>query len=102
MLRSRDREEIFNYVQCIGAKQPEVIADEELNLAAEGAALVRDLESFLTRYVILPEQTALPLALWVLLTYTFRSFDAVPYLIIHSPAPRCGKTRLLECLGKSR
>ena len=59
---------------------------------------MRDLESFLTRYVILPEQTALPLALWILLTYTFRSFDAVPYLIIHSPAPRCGKTRLLECL----
>jgi hypothetical protein len=60
--------------------------------------LVRDLEHFLTRYVILPERTALPLALWVLLTYCFDSFDAVPYLVITSPTPRCGKTRLLECL----
>jgi len=64
----------------------------------DGVALVRDLENFLTRYVILPEHTALPLALWVLVTYTFVSFDAVPYLVISSPAPRCGKTRLLECL----
>jgi hypothetical protein len=34
----------------------------------------------------------------VLVTYTFNSFDAVPYLVISSPTPRCGKTRLLECL----
>ncbi len=59
---------------------------------------LKDLEKFLTRYVILPARTALPLTLWVLMTYTFDSFDAVPYLVISSPAPRCGKTRLLECL----
>lgn len=64
----------------------------------DGAALIRDVESFFTRYVILPAKTTLPLALWVLLTHTFDSFDAVPYLVINSPAPRCGKTRLLECL----
>jgi hypothetical protein len=66
--------------------------------AEDGAALVRNLEAFFTCYVILPEHTALPLALWVLMTHTFDSFDAVPYLVIGSPAPRCGKTRLLECL----
>jgi len=64
----------------------------------DGAALVRDLESFLTRYVVLPERTTVPLALWALLTHGFDLFDAVPYLAITSPAPRCGKTRLLECL----
>jgi hypothetical protein len=64
----------------------------------DGAALVRDVEGFLRRFVVLPAHTELPLALWVLLTHTFQSFDAVPYLIINSPAPRCGKTRLLECL----
>jgi uncharacterized protein DUF3631 len=60
--------------------------------------LVRDVEAFLTRYVILPPWTALPLALWVLLTFCFDLFDALPYLVINSPTPRCGKTRLLECL----
>jgi hypothetical protein len=62
------------------------------------AALVRVLESFLRSYVVLPEHTALPLALWVMMTYTFNSFEAVPYLAITSPTPGCGKTRLLECL----
>jgi hypothetical protein len=60
--------------------------------------LVRDLESFFATYVIFPERTRLPLALWTLMTHTFDAFDAVPYLIIGSPTPRCGKTRLLECL----
>jgi len=64
----------------------------------DGEALVRDLENFFTRYVILPEHTALTVTLWALMTHTFDSFDAVPYLVITSPAPRCGKTRLLECL----
>lgn len=64
----------------------------------DGAALVRNIESFLTRYMVLRTHTALPSALWVLMTYVFDAFDAVPYLVITSPTPRCGKTRLLECL----
>lgn len=69
-----------------------------ISLSEDGTALVRDAENFLTRFVILPAYTVLPLALWTLMTHTFDSFDAVPYLVITSPAPRCGKTRLLECL----
>ena len=60
--------------------------------------LVVDIEKFLRRFVILPEHTCLPLALWTLATFTFESFDAFPYLAITSPMPRCGKTRLLEVL----
>ncbi len=97
MLRSREREEIIGYLQGLGTKSSE-ISREQINSTEEAATLVRNLEAFFSRYVILPERTALPIALWVLLTHTFQSFDAVPYLIINSPAPRCGKTRLLECL----
>ena len=64
----------------------------------DGAALVRDVEGFLRRFIVLPVHTALPLALWALATFTFESFDAFPYLTITSPTKRCGKTRLLECL----
>jgi len=78
--------------------EPRNDAGGVLSPCEDGAAIVRDLEAFLTRYVILPPCTALPLALWVLLTHTFQSFDTVPYLVLNSPAPRCGKTRLLECL----
>jgi Protein of unknown function (DUF3631) len=64
----------------------------------DGAALVRDIEGFLGRFIVLPMNTALPLALWVVATFTFESFDAFPYLAITSPTKQCGKTRLLECL----
>lgn len=77
---------------------PAAAPDRNVASAGDGAGLVHDLEAFLIRYVILPDRTALPLALWVLLTFCFDSFDAVPYLVISSPTPRCGKTRLLECL----
>ncbi|MFZ0818543.1 MAG: DUF3631 domain-containing protein [Candidatus Acidiferrales bacterium] len=93
------------------AENPDTLAEMEQSLgigaraparnedgAADGAKLLRDLEAFLLRFVILPPSTSLPLALWTLLTHTFDSFDACPYLAITSPAPRCGKTRLLECL----
>jgi hypothetical protein len=72
--------------------------ETDVSRCEDGASLVGHLEKFFTGYVILPERTALPVALWTLMTHTFDSFDAVPYLVITSPAPRCGKTRLLECL----
>jgi hypothetical protein len=64
----------------------------------DGAAIVRSVEGFLGRFIVLPANTTLPLALWAVATFTFESFDAFPYLAITSPTKRCGKTRLLECL----
>jgi hypothetical protein len=63
-----------------------------------GSDLIKNLESFFARYVILPARARLPIALYSIMTHKFQLFDAVPYLAISSPAPRCGKTRLLECL----
>ena len=65
----------------------------------DGEALVADLERFITSYVVLPPQTSLPLATWTLATYCYDSFDCFAYLLVVSPAPRCGKTRLLETLS---
>jgi hypothetical protein len=67
-------------------------------VGVKGDVPTRELENFFSRFVILPKHAALPLALWTLMTHTFDCFDAVPYLVIGSPTPRCGKTRLLECL----
>lgn len=65
----------------------------------DGGALLVDLERFITRFVILPGQTCLPLAAWTLATFCYDSFDSFAYLLVVSPAPRCGKTRLLETLS---
>ncbi|MBI2817832.1 MAG: DUF3631 domain-containing protein [Acidobacteria bacterium] len=63
------------------------------------AEIIPALESFLTKYLILPEKAALPLACWTVATYLYKCFDSFPYLSIVSPAKRCGKTRLAEVLG---
>src|SRR5262249_14424960 len=64
----------------------------------DGPALVHDVESFIGRFLILPAYTTLPITLWAIATHGFELFDAFPYLLVTSPAPRCGKTRLLEIL----
>jgi hypothetical protein len=68
-------------------------------LCEEGAALLRDAEDFIRRYLVLPPGALLPLALWGKGTHLFPIFDCFPYLAIGSPTKQCGKTRLLEILG---
>jgi hypothetical protein len=65
----------------------------------EGAALLRDAEDFIRRYLVLPQGTLLPVALWGKGTHLFTIFDCFPYLAVVSPTKQCGKTRLLEVLG---
>jgi hypothetical protein len=65
----------------------------------DGAVLLRDVESFISRFVILPGGALLPIALWAVATHLFSIFDCFPYLAVVSPAKRCGKTRLLEILS---
>jgi hypothetical protein len=56
--------------------------------------------AFLRRYVVFPfpEQQPVAIALWIAHTWTLDVFDYTPYLHIHSPEKRCGKTRLLDCV----
>jgi len=65
-----------------------------------GAQLVHDVESLLTRYVVFqgPEYP-FALALWVIATYLWQTFDAFAYLCITSATMRSGKTRLSELLS---
>jgi hypothetical protein len=65
----------------------------------EGAALLREAEDFVRRYLVLPPGALLPVALWGIGTHLFPIFDCFPYLAIVSPTKQCGKTRLLEVLG---
>jgi hypothetical protein len=64
-----------------------------------GPALLHELEQFISRFVMLPDGALAPLAVWVLATHCFESFDVFPYLAITSPVPRCGKSTLLDLVG---
>ncbi len=77
----------------------EEIADKTPCFSPGDPELLRDVESFVMRFVVLPPCTPLPTALWAMATYCFDLFDAFAYLCATSPTPRCGKTRLLEVLS---
>jgi hypothetical protein len=65
-----------------------------------GSLLLNELESLLTRFVVLPTFAPETLALWVLHTYAFELRDVSTYLGVESPEKRCGKTTLLSVLNR--
>jgi hypothetical protein len=54
--------------------------------------------AFLRRFVVLSENQADAITLWVLHTHALEAAETTPYLAITSPEKRSGKTRLLEVL----
>ncbi len=93
MLRSREREELFGFLQNGNAKPLEDLTPED------GVILVRELEAFYSRFVILPRYCLLPMALWTVGTYIFESFETYPYLALLSPEKGCGKTQTTRVIA---
>ena len=65
----------------------------------EGAELLREIKAVIQAHVVLKEEQATAISLWVALTYCYDSFRILPMLALTSPEKRCGKTTLLEVLG---
>jgi hypothetical protein len=83
--------------------------EEERPLAPEPVEdlprLLEEIEGFVRRYVYLSDgRQAVPLVLFVPVCYALiedpRAVPAAPYISITSPAPECGKSRLLEVFAK--
>jgi hypothetical protein len=64
----------------------------------DGAALLDRVAAFLCRFVVLTDEQAVAIALWVLHTHALDAAEVTPYLQIRSAEKRSGKTRLLEVL----
>lgn len=67
--------------------------------APDGAELLRELERYFMRYVVLPQGAPLALAAWTMATWVVDAFEVAPYLAITSAEKRCGKTTLLDLLA---
>ena len=65
----------------------------------DGAGLLEEVRDLVTRYLVLPAGADVLLAAFAVYTWAAEAFNAAPYLVAHSPAPQCGKTRLLEVLA---
>ncbi|WP_083459957.1 DUF3631 domain-containing protein [Jiangella muralis] len=64
---------------------------------AEGAELLDDVRTAITRYCILPTpETVDATVLWVATTHCLPAFEYAPRLVIRSAEKRSGKSRLLE------
>lgn len=64
----------------------------------ETVVLLDTLSDYFGRYLVLNEDQRTALAVWSLHTHIFDVFDTTPYLVITSAEPRCGKSRVFECL----
>lgn len=65
-----------------------------------GATLLELVRAAIARYVAFPGEASLvAVTLWVVHTHAFAYANATPYLNVHSPAPRCGKSTLFEVLS---
>lgn len=62
----------------------------------DGAALLSDLVTILSRHVLLQPGQATALALWALGSYCMEGWRLFPKVLITSPEKRCGKSTLLE------
>jgi hypothetical protein len=60
--------------------------------------LLRDVSSFLRRFVVMTEEQAAALALWTGHTHAFDAADVTPYVAVTSALKRSGKTQLLEVM----
>jgi hypothetical protein len=65
------------------------------------ADTIIQVEALLLRYISFPsDRLALLIAFWVALTYAFESVQYCGFLVLKSPTPRCGKTKLMRLLSR--
>jgi hypothetical protein len=62
------------------------------------ASLLDETRTYLRRYVVLTNNQAIELALWVAHTHAFKACECTPYQQVTSATARAGKSRLLEAL----
>lgn len=62
--------------------------------------LIDEVVTFIRRYVVMTDEQALVVAVWILHTHCVDHIEQTPYLSITSPDSECGKSRLMEVLDK--
>jgi hypothetical protein len=64
----------------------------------DAALLIDEIETFFADRAHLPQGAALVLSFFALNTWTFELFDTVPYLLLESALPGCGKSTVIRLL----
>ncbi len=70
------------------------------SLMSDSAKLLDDLEEFVGKFLAFPNKHCLTVVvLWIVHTWALSAFYVTPRLVLDSPEPGSGKTRVLEILA---
>ncbi len=86
---------IHNYFHAEDLSMPLPTAAERLIPLTKLAKIIK---ATITKYISCSEIESKALTLWILQTWFVDYVERVPYLIINSPEPECGKSQLLKLL----
>jgi hypothetical protein len=88
----------INEVHCKeGIDAARTMHDEARPFEKEGAAILNDVRSFLSRFVVYPSEHAkIAHALWVAHAHLMGAWESTPRIAFLSPEPGSGKTRAME------
>jgi putative DNA primase/helicase len=65
-----------------------------------GVALLDEIYTTIRTFIICPEETARAATLWIAFTWFIDRVQVAPLAIITAPEKRCGKSQLLDVLGR--
>lgn len=65
-----------------------------------GAELLSEIDRTLRRFVVCEPETAQAASLWIVMTWLMDEVKVAPLAVITAPEKRCGKTQLLDLIGK--
>ena len=66
----------------------------------KGAELLNKIEQTIRRFIVCEPETARAAALWIVMTWLIDVVKVAPLAVITAPEKRCGKTQLLDLIGK--
>jgi putative DNA primase/helicase len=75
-------------------------AVEAWPVPVEGAALLDDVRAQVERYIVCGPEVRTACALWVAFTWLIDRVSVAPLAVITAPEPRCGKSNLLDLIGR--
>ncbi len=95
--------------KVVAAKREEVAAKKGAELCPDiepcaepvnVAALLDDVHATIQRFIVCESSTATATALWIAFTWIIDHVQVAPLAIITAPEKRCGKTALLDVIGR--
>ena len=84
-------------VQKMGGMFPLI---EPWSSACDGAELLDDVRSTISRFIVCEAETKIAATLWIAFTWLIDEVQVAPLAVITAPEKRCGKTQLLDLIGR--